>query len=337
MTPKSKSILVTVASFLFTCISSLTLEIPPQIIANALSRSPNLRGPPIPYGFSMRIVQDPDKPLNVDDLYICAIEAMYHWAAEGYEEETLTHNGQSEIVRGLQVSYYDKPNRPINIHWKHIILAILVSLNSMDQRHVFAESVVELKQHERVFGLLRIGKPSSITRGIEASGGSTNTTTQISAAIAKKKGDSIEVERNDTEPTVAINSNTSTSKIITTNIPELGTANITYQHLGTSVSCTLLFSTALDGIAYAATDDSGDTWPFSTTYDWSNKMMYQTVQVLKNGGSEWNADLIKRVARLLPLRMFADDECGEVRFRVEVRLGERVERVGTGTFQRLDF
>ena len=288
----------------------------------------------------MRVVQDPDKPLNVDNLYICAIEAMYHWAAEGYEEETLTPKGQSEIVRGLQISYYNKPNRPINIHWKHIILAILVSLNSMDQRHVFAESVVEMKQHERVFGILRIGKPSSRWRGIEASGGSTNTTTQMSAAIAKRKDDSNEAGKKDTEPVAAVNLKTSTSKTITTNIPELGTANITYQHLGTSVSCTLLFSTALDGIAYAATDDSGDTWPFSTTYDWSNKMMYQTVQVLKNGGSEWNADLIKRVARLLPLRLFADDECGEVRFRVEVRFGgevERVQRVGTGSFQRLDF
>ncbi|KAL8724412.1 MAG: hypothetical protein Q9166_007966 [cf. Caloplaca sp. 2 TL-2023] len=331
MTSKSKSALLTALSLLFTSISSLTLEIPPQIIANALSRSLNLRGPSIPYGFSMRIVQDPNKPLNADDLYICAIEAMYHWEGpEGYEEETQPHNGHSEIIRGLQISYHDIPERPINIHWKHIILAILIPLDSMDRRDAFAETIVEMKQNGKVFGIIKMGKPPT-RREIEASG-STNTTNN-SAAIAKR-GDSNSVGVDNTE--AAADSNTSTSKTITE--PDgtyQGTMNITYQRFGTAVDCRLLFGTALGGIAFVAAHDTGDTWQFSTSYDWSKKMMYQTVEVkIGGGGSLWTPDRIKRVARLLPQRLFLENECGEVRFRMEL---ERVGRLGTGSFQVLDF
>ncbi|KAL8768488.1 MAG: hypothetical protein Q9209_005279 [Squamulea sp. 1 TL-2023] len=334
---KSKSTLLTALSLLFTSISSLTFDIPPQMIANALSRSLNLRGPPIPYGFSMRIVQDPNKPLNANDLYICAIEAMYHWAANGYEEETQTHNGHSEIIRGLQISYHDIPERPINIHWKHIILAILIPLDSMDRRHEFAETIVEMKQHGKVFAIMKMGKPPGTRREIEASG-STNTTND-SAAIPKRS-DSNSVGVNNTEAaysnTETAYSNTSTSKtIIDPDVPFFGTMNITYQRFGTAVDCKLLFSTALDGIADAAADDTGDTWLFTTSYDWSKKMMYQTVEVQIGGGAScWTADLIKRVARLLPQRLFLENDCGEVRFRVEI---ERIGRVGTGSFQVLDF
>ncbi|KAL8751122.1 MAG: hypothetical protein Q9184_006173 [Pyrenodesmia sp. 2 TL-2023] len=330
MTSKSKSALLTALSLLFTSISSLTLEIPPQIIANALSRSPNLRELPLPYGFSMRIVQDPNKPLNADDLYICAIEAMYHWAANGYEGETLTHNGHSEIIRGLQISYHDIPERPINIQWKHIILAILIPIDSMDRRHAFDETIVEMKQHGKVFGIIKMGKPPT-RREIEASG-STNTTNNP-AAIAKR-GDSNSVGVDNTE--AAANSNTSTSKtIIDPSFPYNATMNITYQRFGTAVDCKLLFGTALAGLAFTAAHDTGDTWLFSTTYDWSKKMMYQTFEVKLGGGSSfWTPDMIRRVARLLPQQLFLENDCGEVRFRMEV---ETIGSVGTGSFQVLKF
>ncbi|KAL8676976.1 MAG: hypothetical protein Q9186_006551 [Xanthomendoza sp. 1 TL-2023] len=332
MTSKYKSALLTTLFLFFTSISSLTLDIPPQMIANAISRSPSLHGPPIPYGYSMRIVQDSDKSLNADDLYICAIEAMYHWAANGYEDETQAHNGHSEIVRGLQISYHDIPERPINIYWKHLILAILIPVNSMDRSHAFTETVVEMMQHGKAFGIVKIGKP----REIEASG-SNHTTNNNSAAIAKR-GDSNSMGVDNTKIATANSKPSSTSKTITDiDVPEVGTgtANITYQRFGTAVECKLLFSTALDGIAYAASDDWRDSWQFSTCYDWSKKMMYQTVEVtIGDGGSAWTADLIKRVARLLPQRLFLDNECGEVRFRMEIG---GIGRVGTGSFQVLHF
>ena len=341
MTSKSNSAtLLTALSLLFTIISSLTLDIPPLITgganANAFSRSPpNLRGPPIPYGYSMRIVQDPEKPLNATDLYICAIEAMYHWAADEWEEETLMHNGSSEIVKGLQISWHDIPERKTNIYWKHVILAILTALNSMDRMHVFAETVVEMEQFGRNFGVVELGKPR-LRGGIEVGGYGRANATNHGPAVVAKRGSLDLVGRDDTEVAAARAANTSISKtIIDPDGTYLGSMNITYQRFGTAVDCKLLFSTALNGIAYAATDDWGDTWPFSTTYDWAKRMMYQTVQVkIGDGGSFWTADLIKRVARLLPQRLFKDNECGEVRFRVQI---EGIGRVGTGSFQVLDF
>ncbi|KAL8798029.1 MAG: hypothetical protein Q9200_007831, partial [Gallowayella weberi] len=220
----------------------------------------------------MRVVQALKKPLNAEDLYICAIEAMYHWALEGYEEETQTHDGHSEIIRGLQISYHDVPERPINIHWEHLILAVLIALNSMDQRHVFAETIVEMKQHEKLFGIMRMGKQPTRHK-ITAS--STNTTNNFAATARRVNPDSVGVNNTKT----AVDSNTEISKtIIVLDAPYLGATNITYQRFGTAVNCKLLFSTALDGIAYAAPAYWIDTWPYSTTYDWLKKMMYQTVE-----------------------------------------------------------
>ncbi|KAI4191016.1 MAG: hypothetical protein L6R41_000405 [Letrouitia leprolyta] len=246
---------------------------------------------------------------------------MYHWAGVNiYEEETPTAEGHSAIIHGLQISYQNIPEGPIKIHWKHVILSILTALDSMDKTNTFAETIVEMKQDEKIFGTMRVGNPQT-DRVIEASG-------ETNAATAKRDhSKSVAIHRN----RAATDPNTHTSKtIIDPDTPEIGAMNITYQRFGNAVDCKLLFSTALDGIAYAAADDNGDTWPYSTCYNWSKKMMYQTVQVkIGDGGSRWTADLIKRVARLLPQRLFEEGQCGEVRFRVEI---EGTGRVGTGSF-----
>ncbi|KAL8965064.1 MAG: hypothetical protein Q9183_004052 [Haloplaca sp. 2 TL-2023] len=273
----------------------------------------------------MSIVQNPKKPLNSNDSYICAIEAMYHWADESWGEEMYNQSDHSETIRGLQISYHAIPDRPINIFGKHVILAILFALNTMDRMNVFAETIIDMKQHGKLFGIMNIGRPNPTRPGVDAGGDGTRTN-RSTAAIAKRRGHSNTMGVNNVKP----------SKTITeTGVGLFGSIYITYQRFGHTVPCKLLFSTALDGIAYAATDDHGDTWPFSTTYDWSKRMMYQTVEVnTGHGGSLWTADLIKRVARLVPQQMFEDNECGEVRFRVEVL--ER-ERIGTGSFQVLEF
>ncbi|KAI4257266.1 MAG: hypothetical protein L6R42_005774, partial [Xanthoria sp. 1 TBL-2021] len=104
-------------TLLFLCISSalpLALDIPSQIIANATSRI-NLRvkGPAAPPGFDMRLGMSSSEPLNPNHLYLCAIEAMYHLAQEEWKDTVRT--GHSAIVKGLQISYYDLPDRPIDM------------------------------------------------------------------------------------------------------------------------------------------------------------------------------------------------------------------------------
>ncbi|KAL8713656.1 MAG: hypothetical protein Q9220_002182 [cf. Caloplaca sp. 1 TL-2023] len=256
--------------------------------------------PPIPYGYSMQIIQNTRKPLNATDLYICAIEAAFHWAAEEYNQEIPDHSGHSKIVHGLQFSFHDVPDRPINMYWKHVILAILISMNTMDERQTFAETIIVMKQDRKTFGVVEVAKRSD------------SDSTPITRTV-----------------------NDSTSKTISEYVPEWGNMTITYQRFNAGLDCNLLFSTALDGITYLASDDWGDTWSFSTCYNWSKKMMYQTVEVkINDGGSAWTPDVIKRVARLLPLRLLSDNDCGEVRFRVEM---EGIGRVGTGSFQELYF
>ncbi|KAL8668388.1 MAG: hypothetical protein Q9168_006979 [Polycauliona sp. 1 TL-2023] len=286
----------------------------------------------------MGLLINSSKPLDPNDLYICAIEASYHWSTDDWEEPTQTHLGQSAIIRGLQVSFHDTPNPPTEMYWKHIILAILTSLNTMNQRQEYAEAVVQMKQFGKVFGLLRIGKPATTTivdNGVNKTYRITPSTMNSNATAADHNNTTLASAS--ASASASTPANHRASKTITD--PEfsegLGILNITYQRFGARVPCTLLFSTALDGIAFMATDDHGDTWPFSTAYDWSHKMVYQTVEVATStGGSSWTANLIARAARLLPQQLFADDDCGEVRFRTEA---EGYERVGTGSFQVVDF
>ncbi|KAL8690995.1 MAG: hypothetical protein Q9218_003688, partial [Villophora microphyllina] len=253
MKSNHKPLLLAVLPFLFTSISSLILDIPSQMIANALSRSTNFRGPPIPPGFSMRIVQDPNKPLNTTDLYICAIETMYHWAANGYDDEIQTHTDHSKIIRGLQISFHDIPERPINMCWKHLVLSILLAVDSMDRLQVFAETVVEMKQDGKNFGIVRLGKPPTMP-AMEPSG-ITNSTGNSAKTAKRDDLDSVGVEN----AKAAADPDTAASKTITDPDAPIGPMTIIYQRFGHAVKCSLLFSTALDGMAYLAADYFGDT------------------------------------------------------------------------------
>ncbi|KAL8669863.1 MAG: hypothetical protein Q9168_005567 [Polycauliona sp. 1 TL-2023] len=283
----------------------------------------------------MRIIQDTQKPLNVNDAYICAIEAMYHWQGwnERWYSETHIHSDQSPIVRDLQISWHDLPDRPTNMHWYHIKLAISVLLNTMDHRHEFTEARVEMQHFEKVFGILEIGRPTTAAAAATAN----NTTS------ASDSGGNGRVVANSTKgiPTALHDTETPASKtILIPFISEVGTPNITYQRLGAPVPCPILFNTALDGLVDTGTDMHGDPWSWSTAFDYTQKMMYQTQWAAQQkpgegGGSfQWTADMIALAARLLPQRLFEEGDCGEVRFRMEL---DQVGRIGTGSFQLLDF
>ncbi|KAL8994208.1 MAG: hypothetical protein Q9169_005754 [Polycauliona sp. 2 TL-2023] len=331
-------------SFFSSPTSSLTIDIPSRIIATTLSPNHphNLHDrPAFPYGYTTLITLDPSKPLDINDAYICAIETLYHWQGsdEAWFEETYFHSDQSPIARGLQIEYHDVPDRPINMHWYHIKWAILVLLNTMDQRHEFAEARVEMKQHEKVFGIVTLEKPAATNK--------INATREIDRNFkgAAPIGGSSTEKDVPAAAGAAPNNTTSTSPppsktILIPPISEIGTLNITYQRLGRSIPCPLLFNTALDGLLDAATDMHGDPWSWSTAFDYTHKMMYQTQwaaqQKAGEGGGSfyWTAETIGLAARLLPQRLFEEGDCGEVRFRMEL---DQIGRIGGGSFQVLDF
>ncbi|KAI4192905.1 MAG: hypothetical protein LQ350_008537 [Teloschistes chrysophthalmus] len=302
-------------------------------MANAISRSPNLRGPTVPPGFSTRVTHILEKPLNDTDVYISAIEAMYHFASPRFWDYEVPYLDifRSEIVRGLEVSFQvNIPDRPIKMKWSHVICTVLIAVDSMDRSQAFAETIVAMNYEDQLFGVMKIGKSTEKEKPNDSKG-------QPKDSIATAKRDDENSVSIENIKRAAPNPNTSphSKTIIDPEVPIGRATTIIYQRFGRSVPCNLLFSTALDSIAYAAADDWGDTWPYSTCYNWSKKMMYQTVQVnLGDGRSEWTADFIKRVARLLPERLFEEGDCGEVRFRVEL---EDVGRVGTGSFQVPNF
>ncbi|KAL9635646.1 MAG: hypothetical protein Q9204_002551 [Flavoplaca sp. TL-2023a] len=322
---------LTLLILLSASISSLVLDIPPQIITNTISPSPNaLRGPPKPPGFTMRLLMASSEPLDDEELYICAIEAMYKLVSEDMEE--VVHTGQSRVVRGLQIRYHDVSPRPIDLRYKHIVLGILVAIDTMDRTNEFEGAVIELRQNWRKFGFIRMVKRNG--RGIDGSEGGMDYTT-INATATTAQGDE-ETENNISNPSLPRPSSPLTKNLTTLTNPKTlidptdRDIQILYTRFGTPLSCRTLFGAALDALATLSQDDDTDTIDMFTGENWSRKVVYQTFSEKTTYGEFdlLTVDVIKRAMRLLPQRLWRERSCGEVRFEMVVQGG----RVGRGRF-----
>ncbi|KAI4276082.1 MAG: hypothetical protein L6R38_005744, partial [Xanthoria sp. 2 TBL-2021] len=265
-------------TLLILCVSSalpLVLDIPPQIIANSTSRT-NLRvkGPATPPGFKLRLLMSSSEPLNPNHLYLCAIEAMYHLAQEEWEDTVRT--GHSAIVKGLQISYYDLLDRPIDMQYRHVILAVLVVVDTMDRKDEFFRAVVKLQQDKEVFGTVRIGRRSNgdvngngndAKMGIEGGGdgGGKNITDHAPAPAPAT------ARRDDSNPNSTAPTNTRLTSPKTLIDPSDPSLTITYERFGATLDCKILFGAALDALATLAQDDDGDTIDMFTGENWSQK------------------------------------------------------------------
>ncbi|KAL8837664.1 MAG: hypothetical protein Q9176_005581 [Flavoplaca citrina] len=278
----------------------------------------------------MRLLMASSEPLDDEDLYICAIEAMYKLVSKDMEE--VVHTGQSQVVRGLQIRYHDVSPRPIDLRYKHIVLGILVAIDTMDRTGEFEGAVVELGMNRREFGFIRMVKRKD-ARGIDGSeGGLDNITANTTATTAKED----EGKRNFPAPSLPPPSSSLTKNLTTNNNPKtlIDPSNphiqILYTRFGTPLSCRTLFGAALDALATLSQDDDTDTIDMFTGENWSQKVVYQTFSEKTTYG-EFNlltVDVIKRAMRLLPQRLWRERSCGEVRFEMVVQGG----RVGAGRF-----
>ncbi|KAL8850770.1 MAG: hypothetical protein Q9221_004268 [Calogaya cf. arnoldii] len=295
---------------------SLILEIPPPTIAQAASKSPKLGGPPTPPGFTIRLLMSSSEPLIPDHIFLCAIEAMYHYAESDWDDVTRT--GHSATIKGLQISYYDVPDRPINIEYKHIIIAVLMILDTMDRTNDFQRSVAELKHNGAVFGTLRLGKRSASELDGGDDGSGTNPLVPAPSPLIAKSDDSTAMINPTTSHHLKPNISTpltTHSSLIDPSDPAL---NITYTYSGLRLNCRNLFSAALSALATLAHDDvDGRAIDLFTAVNWSHNVVFQTFSD-ESAYGDWllTPDMIKRVARLLPARLWEEGGCGEVYFQV---------------------
>ena len=290
------------AILLLCCLSAraLVLEIPPQILANTISRTNNhLKAPPIPPGFTLRLLLSSSEPLDPNYVYQCTIEAMYRLAEEEWED--VVHTGHSKIVKGLQVSYYDVPDRPINMQYQHIIVAVLASVNEMDRLGDFDRAVIEMRMNKQVLGTVRIGRRSgggmhddddAVMKVDDGGGGGGNLT-----AFNSTRLDSPKILVDPDDPSVTIS----------------------YERFGAALDCKILFSAALDALATLAQNDDFDKIDLFIGVNWSNRVVYQAFTE-EDHHQRWllTADLIKRIMRLVPQRLFEERACGEVIFGIFV-------------------
>ena len=323
---------ITLLFLLSASIYTLVVDIPPQMIANTISPSPNsLRGPPKPPWLTMRLLMASSEPLDDDDLYLCAIEAMYKLVSEDMEE--IVHTGQSRVVRGLQIRYHDVSPRPMDLRYKHIVLGILVGIDTMDRTDQFEGAVVELGQNRREFGFIRMVKRNDARR-IDGSGAGIMDNTTINTTATTAQGDE-ETEDNISNsslppPSSPLTKNFTTNNPKTIIDPSNRDIQILYTRFGTPLSCRTLFGAALDALATLSQDDDTDTIDIFTGENWSRKVVYQTFSDKTTYGEYdlLTVDVIKRAMRLLPQRLWRERSCGEVRFEMVVQGG----RVGAGRF-----
>lgn len=116
-----------------------------------------------------------------------------------------------------------------------------------------------------------------------------------------------------------ITSNLSTQKFLID--PNDHSLNITYESFGMRLNCRNLFSVALDALAALAHDDvDGSTIDMFTGLNWSQNVVYQTSSDESPYG-KWllTPDVMKRVMRLLPQRLYEERSCGEVKFEMVVK------------------
>ncbi|KAL8725705.1 MAG: hypothetical protein Q9166_007190 [cf. Caloplaca sp. 2 TL-2023] len=242
---------------------------------------------------------------------------MYTLAQAKWEE--VIHQSRSEIVRGIQISYYELPRRPIDMQTKHVVFAMLLGLDTMDKMNDFSTGLIELRQNRKKFGFVRIGRRSEASK-IESM--------NVTGVAETTKRDGLTAQ----EP----RSQNGTNLIFPRGIidPDDHDNMIEYERYGDSVPCKEIFGAALNALVKLAPYERDETIGMFTGENWSHKMVYQTFSKTRASGSLMlSHDLIMRVMRLLPKRLFEENSCGEVRFAM-IYTGEKK---GAGSFWVPDF
>ncbi|KAL8859732.1 MAG: hypothetical protein Q9178_003847 [Gyalolechia marmorata] len=295
------------------------------IVRNNSTSIPNLRGPPTPPGFDLRLVLDLGQSFDSDRFYLSAIETMYRLAQADWDQ-VVTREVQKGWVVGVRYSYHTLPDQPKKVTVGHVVVALLGTLENMDSRSDFSTGVVEMRNYGRDFGILEIEKRGSWgVEGVEGGGGVVDDDLRVPHLRAVGN------------TTTTVNGTTGTSdlsyakSIIDPDDPDLV---IGYERFGSNFACKEIFGAGLDALAVLAQEeDNTEKIEIFTGMNWSEKVVYQAFSDRQYGELLLSVDVIKRVMRLVPERVWEDGVCGEVRFLVSYRGVD----LGRGRFWVKDF
>ncbi|KAI4231683.1 MAG: hypothetical protein L6R40_007657 [Gallowayella cf. fulva] len=293
-----------------------------------------LAGPDAPPGFDMRIFIDQVRDYDPVDFYISAVDEMYTLTDRSYEQ--VIHMGHSEVVRGVQFSYYEQAHHPISMQNKHIVLGILVGISTMAKQQDFSTAFVELRFDKKIFGLVRIGTIQN--RGL-GNGRKINNIAATAAGPAKELSmTTANLKGNPAlrDPATARKQYDAASLNYTSSMTDPLDRNLTFDYgrYGEAMECQTLFGAALDALATSAQHDGNALTDTFMGTDWSNRVVYQAFSLTSaHGDLLLTYELIRRVMVLVPRRIFDEESCGETSFRI-VHHGVRM---GTGRFWLPDF
>ncbi|KAL8676957.1 MAG: hypothetical protein Q9186_006566 [Xanthomendoza sp. 1 TL-2023] len=285
--------------------------------------------PPTPAGFEVLFYVDQGHTYDPTNFYISAVDAMYNLTKRDYE--AIVRSGQSEVIRGVQFSYFQqrkqqpRPGGQMAMRIKHVVLSILVGMSQMDKENDFGTAFVEMKQDQKGFGLMEI--LAQDFPGPEAARSAQ--TAGVGEKVTAAKGDADSAAKG---PITAENMNspnlTFSQSVIDPDDPNL---TIEYERYGEAIACKTLFGASLDALASSAPYDGTHTTNSFLGTDWSNQVMYQLFSLVGEKESRFPLTfaIIRRVMMLLPMRVFEEQSCGEVNFRIVYR----GEKKGVGSFR----
>ncbi|KAL8802795.1 MAG: hypothetical protein Q9182_003555 [Xanthomendoza sp. 2 TL-2023] len=266
-----------------------------------------LLGPVTPRGFEMLFFVDQGHTYDPINFYISAVEAMYNLTKRDYE--AAVHGGQSEVVRGVQFRYFEQQGRGIALRNKHVVLTILAGISQMDKQDEFGAAIAELSQNKKRFALLDIRaedypEPERPRRAQAIDVGNNS----------DRDGDST------TRGPITADNMNSTNLTLSQSIidPEDPNLMIEYERFGDAFACKSLFGASLDALASSAPYDGIHTINSFLGTDWSNQVTYRTFSLWEENERRFllTISMIRKAMLLLPMRIFEEQNCGEVNFRI---------------------
>ena len=122
-------------------------------------------------GFSLKLHRAPSFPMKAEDTYLCAIFLIYGLASPpaGWEGIVPTqHMAFSKNVNGIIIGFRSlaQVGGRDQLQYKHVIVAILETLNAFARKDRFCFSQTDMYLHGKMVGDISIGRPNPDLHGV---------------------------------------------------------------------------------------------------------------------------------------------------------------------------